>query len=88
MSYPRKRVMLTSPLKRILESGDGKLGNPALLAINGTIYDVSDFASSHPGGRHILSLYFGGDATNEFYEVGHSDEAIAMLTEFIYLKLD
>mmetsp|Transcript_83109 Transcript_83109/g.152391 ORF Transcript_83109/g.152391 Transcript_83109/m.152391 type:complete len:515 (-) Transcript_83109:89-1633(-) len=39
------------------------------LAIDGDVYDVSRFASIHPGGSMILENYCGMDCTSEFYEL-------------------
>jgi len=34
--------------------------------IEETVYDVSEFADTHPGGKKILATYFGKDATKAF----------------------
>lgn len=36
------------------------------MVIHGKIYDVSNFASSHPGGKEIIESYIGTDATLPF----------------------
>lgn len=43
---------------------DGSMGNPAYVAINGIVYDVS-LESTWGGGTHF-SLYAGQDLTNQF----------------------
>ena len=43
-------------------------------------YDVTDFIDSHPGGRSILLKFKGLDATGAFKKIGHSNEAIDILS--------
>lgn len=44
-------------------------------------FDLTDYASQHPGGETILRKYHGKDATDAFNDVkGHSD-AIHLLEE-------
>lgn len=35
------------------------------------VYDLTEFASSHPGGEDILREFRGKNATEKFVEVGH-----------------
>lgn len=51
------------------------------MIIDSKIYDVTPFLSEHPGGEDILLDASGRDATREFEDVGHSDEARAQLSE-------
>lgn len=37
-----------------------------LFAIDGFLYDVQIFISQHPGGKEVLSAYFGRDASTAF----------------------
>ncbi|CAD2219251.1 Cytochrome b5-like Heme/Steroid binding domain containing protein, putative [Angomonas deanei] len=39
------------------------------------VYDVSQFAEDHPGGPDPLYAVAGGDASNGFKAIGHSDSA-------------
>ena len=41
-------------------------------AINGNVYDFTDFLTKHPGGQHALLRFAGGDATDIF--LGIHDE--------------
>lgn len=41
----------------------------AWIVINGTVWDVTEFAPKHPGGREIIDEYLGGDASNAYNEV-------------------
>lgn len=49
------------------------------MIIAGKVYDVTSFISEHPGGEDILLDASGRDATREFEDVGHSDDARAQL---------
>lgn len=41
----------------------------AWIVINGTVWDVTEFAPTHPGGAEIINEYLGGDASNAYNEV-------------------
>ena len=45
----------------------------AWMVIHGKVYDVSEFASIHPGGAGMLMMVAGKDATEYFDEL-HSDD--------------
>lgn len=45
------------------------------LVIHNKIYDVTKYLEEHPGGSIILQEVAGCDATQEFEDVGHSEEA-------------
>ncbi|KAK7049727.1 hypothetical protein VNI00_005758 [Paramarasmius palmivorus] len=48
--------------------------------INGKVYDVTKFIDEHPGGDEVILAEAGArDATEAFEDVGHSDEARALL---------
>lgn len=49
------------------------------MIISGKVYDATSFLSEHPGGEDILLDASGRDATREFEDVGHSDDARAQL---------
>lgn len=49
--------------------------------IDGKVYDVTKFLDEHPGGEEILVDSSGRDATREFEDVGHSDDARRQLDE-------
>ena len=54
--------------------------------IHGKVYDVTEFLDDHPGGPEIMKEHAGTDATEEFEEVFHSDQARDQLKD--YLKGD
>jgi len=47
--------------------------------INHKVYDVTKFIDEHPGGDEVILSEAGKDATEAFEDVGHSDEARALL---------
>ncbi|EPQ58962.1 cytochrome b5 [Gloeophyllum trabeum ATCC 11539] len=49
------------------------------LLVNGKVYDVTKFIDEHPGGDEVMIAEAGKDATEAFEDVGHSDEARAMM---------
>ncbi|EIM88355.1 cytochrome b5 [Stereum hirsutum FP-91666 SS1] len=53
------------------------------LLIDGKVYDVAGFLDEHPGGDEVILSEAGKDATEAFEDVGHSDEARAMLPNML-----
>lgn len=53
-----------------------------VVSINGSIYDVTNFMSHHPGSPETLTEGCGRDGTAIFREIGHSAEAESMLKSF------
>lgn len=59
------------------------------LAIDGAVYDVTDYLPGHPPGQEEIVPHCGTDATEVYQEVGHSstaqslraDRAIGVLAE-------
>ncbi|THH16924.1 hypothetical protein EW146_g3791 [Bondarzewia mesenterica] len=49
------------------------------LLIAGKVYDVTKFLDEHPGGDEVVLSESGKDGTEAFEDVGHSDEARALL---------
>ncbi len=58
------------------------------LIIDNNVYDVGEWASSHPGGEDVLQEYYGSDASMEFTAVGHSKQARGMLAQLKIGVLD
>jgi len=47
--------------------------------LHSNVYDVTKFIDEHPGGDEVILSEAGKDATEAFEDVGHSDEARALL---------
>ncbi|XP_036215472.1 cytochrome b5 isoform X2 [Bactrocera oleae] len=52
------------------------------IIIEGKVYDVTKFRNEHPGGEEALDEVGGRDATRDFQDVGHSQEAKQMLKKY------
>lgn len=52
------------------------------MAIHGKVYNVSKYLEDHPGGEEVLMDRAGVDATEDFEDVGHSNDARKQLTKF------
>ncbi|KAL4769183.1 hypothetical protein BDW60DRAFT_225206 [Aspergillus nidulans var. acristatus] len=53
--------------------------NDLWIVIEGNVYDVTDYREDHPGGDEILRQFAGKDATTEFQDAGHSNDAFMKL---------
>ncbi|KAG5719983.1 Cytochrome b5 [Termitomyces sp. T112] len=53
------------------------------ILIHGKVYDVTKFIDEHPGGDEVIMAEGGQDATEAFEDVGHSDEARALLPDML-----
>ena len=73
---PGERFLATSELIAHTDASTGYW-----TAINGFVYDMTEFRHLHPGGRHIVDDNCGVDCTSEFNEVRHhhDPEIVAML---------
>ncbi|ALC41660.1 Cyt-b5, partial [Drosophila busckii] len=52
------------------------------LLIHNNIYDVTAFLNEHPGGEEVLIEQAGKDATENFEDVGHSNDARDMMKKY------
>eukprot|EP00039_Didymoeca_costata_P018908 m.335480 g.335480 ORF g.335480 m.335480 type:complete len:109 (+) comp17605_c0_seq1:180-506(+) len=57
------------------------------IVVDDTVFDISEFLLSHPGGEEILLEHAGSNATHAFYSMGHSQHAMSMLKRFVIGKL-
>ncbi|KAL3517324.1 hypothetical protein ACH5RR_024226 [Cinchona calisaya] len=60
----------------------------AWLIISGKVYDVSSFLDDHPGGEEVLLTATAKDATIDFEDVGHSDEAKELMNKYYIGDVD
>ncbi|XP_048364170.1 cytochrome b5 [Sphaerodactylus townsendi] len=51
------------------------------------VYDLTKFLEEHPGGEEVLREQAGGDATENFEDVGHSTDARTLSDTFIIGEL-
>ncbi|XP_043301573.1 cytochrome b5-like [Cervus canadensis] len=57
------------------------------LIIHYKVYDLTNFLEEHPGGEEVLREQAGGDATENFEDVGHSADARELSKTFIIGEL-
>jgi len=62
--------------------------NDLWLAIHGKVYNVTDFLLEHPGGEEVLLDSGGKEATTNFEDVGHSDDARELLKKYYVGEYD
>lgn len=48
----------------------------------GSVYDVTNFVSEHPGGEEVILDNAGKDMTDEFDNIGHSSKAQELLSSY------
>ncbi|GMI75588.1 ARABIDOPSIS CYTOCHROME B5 ISOFORM E, cytochrome B5 isoform E [Hibiscus trionum] len=58
------------------------------LIISGKVYDVTPFMDDHPGGGEVLLSATAKDATNDFEDIGHSDDARDMMEKYYIGEID
>ncbi|KAJ8598793.1 hypothetical protein CTAYLR_010192 [Chrysophaeum taylorii] len=56
------------------------------VGIRGALYDVTTFASSHPGSADTLLDFAGSDATQTFEAVGHSTVASGLMSSMLIVS--
>uniref|UniRef100_A0A8D0BBF2 Cytochrome b5 n=1 Tax=Salvator merianae TaxID=96440 RepID=A0A8D0BBF2_SALMN len=57
------------------------------IILNHRVYDLTKFLEEHPGGEEVLREQAGGDATENFEDVGHSTDARELSETFIIGEL-
>ncbi|CAM8983454.1 unnamed protein product [Rhodiola kirilowii] len=58
------------------------------IVIHGKVYDVTTFLTEHPGGEEIILGCTGRDATREFEESDHSEEAKKLKEKYYIGEID
>ncbi|CAK9869535.1 unnamed protein product [Sphagnum jensenii] len=64
------------------EVAQHKAQDDCWMVIHGKVYDVTKFLDDHPGGDEVLLQTAGTDATDEFDDAGHSDNAKVQMEDF------
>ncbi|XP_036608230.1 cytochrome b5 [Trichosurus vulpecula] len=57
------------------------------LILHYKVYDLTKFLDEHPGGEEVLREQAGGDATENFEDIGHSTDARELSKTFIIGEL-
>ncbi|EEF50728.1 cytochrome B5 isoform 1, putative [Ricinus communis] len=58
------------------------------IVIDGKVYDVSSYLDEHPGGDDVVIAATAKDATDDFEDAGHSEDARELLNSFCIGELD
>jgi len=53
------------------------------IIVHGKVYDVTKYLNDHPGGVEIVTDLAGQDATTDYDDVGHTQEAHEILEKFL-----
>ncbi|EGZ30519.1 hypothetical protein PHYSODRAFT_472813 [Phytophthora sojae] len=77
--YFRHHLSRAVELARLLDITDGR----KCVAIEGQVYDVTDFLDLHPGGQHVIGDAIGTDATVIWDQFRHSEEAKESMQQFL-----
>ncbi|EGV62467.1 Cytochrome b5 [Yamadazyma tenuis] len=70
------------------EVAEHKSADDLWMVYNGLVYDCSSFLDEHPGGEEVVLDVAGTDATEEFDDIGHSDDAHEILKGLLIGKLE
>ncbi|CAA7258514.1 unnamed protein product [Cyclocybe aegerita] len=70
---------MSSKIVTLEELRANKSRDKFYILIHGKVYDATKFMDEHPGGDEVILAEGGQDATEAFEDVGHSDEARALL---------
>nr|GMD31521.1 cytochrome B5 [Ipomoea batatas] len=58
------------------------------IIISGKVYNVTPYLDDHPGGDDVLLTATGKDATNDFEDIGHSDDARETMKKYYIGDID
>lgn len=56
--------------------------NTTLLILHDKVYNVYNFLNEHPGGEEVLLDHKGKDASEDFDNVGHSNDAMELMKKY------
>ncbi|XP_045774228.1 nitrate reductase [NADH] 2-like [Maniola jurtina] len=79
MAEPKElKVISTAEVAKHCDKNSG-----VWLIIHNDIYDVTGFLEEHPGGEESLLDVAGKEATQDFEDVGHSDDARELMKKYL-----
>ncbi|XP_032675940.1 cytochrome b5-like [Odontomachus brunneus] len=53
-----------------------------LLILHDKVYNVHSFLNEHPGGEEVLNDHKGVDGSEDFNDVGHSNDALDLMKKY------
>ena len=87
----------TNPKKNVVESANKSITiqelkkhntpNDLWMAVDGNVYNLTDFRLVHPGGSHLIEKNAGKDATTLFHMFHHHPNIISLVEDSIVGKL-
>ncbi|CAK7326226.1 unnamed protein product [Dovyalis caffra] len=77
-----------SKLYKMQEAAQHNTPQDCWVVIDGKVYDVGSYLDEHPGGDDVILATTGKDATDEFEDAGHSNDARELLETFLIGELD
>uniref|UniRef100_G1PIB1 Cytochrome b5 n=1 Tax=Myotis lucifugus TaxID=59463 RepID=G1PIB1_MYOLU len=84
MAEPSDKAVKYYTLEEIQKHNHSK---STWLILHHKVYDVTKFLEEHPGGEEVLREQAGGDATENFEDVGHSTDARELSKTYIIGEL-
>ncbi|KAJ2315212.1 Cytochrome b5 [Coemansia sp. RSA 2702] len=69
------------------EIGKHNTRDDVWIVISNKVYNVTNFLDEHPGGEEVILENAGKDATNDFDDIGHSEDAREMLKDYLIGEL-
>ncbi|XP_036100351.1 cytochrome b5 isoform X3 [Molossus molossus] len=84
MAEPSDKAVKYYTLEEIQKHNHSK---STWLILHHKVYDVTKFLEEHPGGEEVLREQAGGDATENFEDVGHSSDARELSKTYIIGEL-
>lgn len=66
--------------RREVEDNDDK--DTMMFILHDKVYNVHKFLNEHPGGEEILLDHKGKDASEDFDDVGHSNDAMELMKKY------
>lgn len=58
-----------------------------IIILHDKVYDVTSFLNEHPGGEEILIDHGGKDGSEDFDDVGHSQDALDLMKKYLVGEL-
>ncbi|XP_042419590.1 cytochrome b5-like [Zingiber officinale] len=77
-----------SKLYSMREAAEHNTREDCWVVIDGKVYDVTSYLDEHPGGDDVLLSAAGRDSTEDFEEVGHSNDARELMQAYCVGELD
>ena len=64
------------------EVAESDIKKNTLIIIHDKVYDVHEFLNEHPGGEEILLDHRAKDASEDWDDVGHSNDALELMKKY------